>query len=119
MSYVKGQTVLLERVFFQTPLLAEITTIKKNENWFNKGNYHPIKILPLISKVFEKIIYSQILATSSSTWIKCFVDSDRIMVFSMYFSDCCKSTYAGTVTTELLNAYDCLPHDLIIENFEA
>ena len=46
---------------FQDPLkLAETTPIHKKEDPFDKDNYRPISILPLISKVFEKIIYSQV-----------------------------------------------------------
>ena len=39
---------------------AEITSIHKKEEPLNKDNYQPISILLLISKVFEKIIYSQV-----------------------------------------------------------
>ena len=46
---------------FSDPLkLAEITPVHKKEDPFHKDNYQPISILPLISKVFEKIIYSQV-----------------------------------------------------------
>ena len=44
---------------FPNPLkLAEITPIHTEEHQFDKDNYRPISTLPLISKVFEKIIYS-------------------------------------------------------------
>ena len=39
---------------------AEITPIYKKGDPFNKGNYRPISILLLISKVFEKTKYSQV-----------------------------------------------------------
>ena len=45
---------------FPDPLkLAEIKAIHKKEDPFDKDNYRPTSILPLISKVFEKFIYSQ------------------------------------------------------------
>ena len=40
--------------------LAEIAPIHKKEDPFDKDNYRSISILPLISKVFEKNIYSQV-----------------------------------------------------------
>ena len=46
---------------FPDPLkLAEIRPIHKKEDPFDKHNYRSISILPLISKVFEKIMYSQV-----------------------------------------------------------
>ena len=47
---------------FLGPLkLTEITTIHKKEDQFDKDNYRPITILPLISKVFENSqVYSYI-----------------------------------------------------------
>ena len=40
--------------------MAEITPNHKKEDSFDKDSYRAIIILPLIPKVFEKIIYSQV-----------------------------------------------------------
>ena len=40
--------------------LANITPVFKNESRNHKNNYRPVSILPLISKVFEKIINKQL-----------------------------------------------------------
>ena len=46
---------------FPFPLkLAEITTIHKEEGPFDEDNYWSISILTLISKVYEKYIYSHV-----------------------------------------------------------
>ena len=45
--------------FLDPVKLADITPVHKKEDPYDKDNYRPISILPLISKVFEKIIYSQ------------------------------------------------------------
>ena len=40
--------------------LANITPVFKNESRNHKNNYRPVSILPLISKVFEKIMNKQL-----------------------------------------------------------
>ena len=39
---------------------ANITPIFKKDDPLDKGNYRPVSILPLLSKVFEKLIYTQL-----------------------------------------------------------
>ena len=40
--------------------LANVTTVHKKGSQSEKGNYHPVSILPNLSKVFEGCIYKQI-----------------------------------------------------------
>ena len=40
--------------------LADISPIYKKEDSFKKENYRPVSILPHLSKVFERILYTQI-----------------------------------------------------------
>lgn len=40
--------------------LAEVRALFKENNESGKENYRPASVLPLMSKVFEKIIYTQI-----------------------------------------------------------
>ena len=71
--------------------LTEIAPVHKNEDPFDKDNYRPICILPLISKYrkyLKKLYTAKFKATCSSTWIHWFADSDSVMVISMPFSDC-------------------------------
>ena len=39
---------------------ASVTKVFKKDDPLDKGNYRPVSILPLFSKVFEKLIYNQI-----------------------------------------------------------
>ena len=39
---------------------ANITPIFKKDDPLDKSNYRPVSILPLISKVFERLIYNQL-----------------------------------------------------------
>ena len=40
--------------------LTDITTVYKKLDPSDKANYRPVSVLPLFSKVFEKIIYDQL-----------------------------------------------------------
>ena len=40
---------------------ANVTPIFKKDDPLDKENYRPVSILPLLSKVFEKLIYKQII----------------------------------------------------------
>ena len=41
--------------------MADITPAHKKDNKTDKRNYRPVSILPSISKIFERIIYEDIL----------------------------------------------------------
>ena len=40
--------------------LANITPVFKKDDKTDKSNYRPIRILPNLSKIFEKCIYNQL-----------------------------------------------------------
>ena len=40
--------------------IADIVPVFKKDNQNDKTNYRPISLLPLISKIFEKVLYQQI-----------------------------------------------------------
>ena len=41
---------------------AEVATLFKAKDVFNKENYRPLSILPSISKIFERMLYDQMFA---------------------------------------------------------
>ena len=40
--------------------LADIVPVFKKEDQIDKTNYRPVSLLPLILKIFEKVLYQQI-----------------------------------------------------------
>ena len=40
--------------------LARVTPIPKGGDSTNAGNYRPISVLPILSKIFEKVVYKQL-----------------------------------------------------------
>ena len=51
---------LTNNKFPDTPKLSDITPVFRKLDPSDKVNYRPISILPLVSKVFEKIMYDQL-----------------------------------------------------------
>ena len=84
--------------------LANATPVFKNESTNHKNNYRPISILPLISKVFEKIMNKQL---------------------SIYFEEilskfqCGFRKGFGALLTDLSKAFDFMSHDLLIAKLNA
>ena len=94
----------------------------------DKTNYRSIRILPTISKIFERILFNQIQRFSNKflspllcgfrkgystqyslinffqKWLKCLDAPDGIV---------------GTLLMDLSKAYECVNHDLIITKLEA
>ena len=47
---------ILQSTFPDKLKLADIAPLSKNDDVTNKANYRPISMLPIVSKVFEKLI---------------------------------------------------------------
>ena len=108
--------------------MTEITPIHKKEDPFDKDNYRPIiSILPLVSKVFEKIIYSQVYSyfQQSLNPLLCAFRQGHgtqhalFRLLQAWQKKLDDSGYTGTVLMNLSKAHSCQLHDLIIAQFEA
>ena len=107
--------------------LAEISPIyKKNDNMC-KDNYRSVNLLPVISKIFEKIVADQLLlyfdkmlSPFLSAYRKGYSCQHVIMQLTEYWrlaldeGDC-----VGTVAMDLSKAFDSMPHGLLIAKLRA
>ena len=93
----------------------------------DKANYRPVSILPLVSKVFEKIMYDQLYK-----YIVLFLNqllcgfskahSTQHALFRLlqkWQKELDSGGFIGTILIDLSKAYDCLHHDLLIAKLEA
>ena len=107
--------------------LADITPVNKNADVTNKSNYRPISGLPSLSKLFEKIIQSQI-----SVYIEKFlspflcgyrkgynVQHALVTLIEKWRISLDKGGFAGGILMDLSKAFDTLNHDLLIAKLSA
>ena len=99
---------------------ADVTPVFKKDNKTEKSNYRPISILPVLSKVFERIIYDQINSFMENKLSPHFCGFRRkyntqhaLFLLLKNWQTCLdRNGYVGTLLMDLSKAYDCLPHDL-------
>ena len=106
---------------------TNITLVHIKDNPTDKVNYCPVSVLPLLSKIFERVIYNQL-----GEYVDLFLNkllcgfrkahSTQHVLFKLLHSwqkELDNSGFIGTILMDLSKTYDCLPHDLIIAKFEA
>ena len=114
---IKERYKVMENFSFRLATTEEIKAIIRD----------PISVLPLLSKVFERVIYNQ-LGKYMNTFLNKLLcgfrkaHSNQHALFKLlqrWQNELDNSGLVGTILMDLSKAYDCLPHDLIIAKFEA
>ena len=112
---------------FPAPLkLSDITPVFKLD-LSDKANYRLVSILPLESKVFEKIMYDQLYEHIEHFFNQLLcgfrkTHSTQHALFRLlqkWQKELDSGGFIGTILMDLSKAYDCLPHDLLIAKLEA
>ena len=104
--------------------LSDITPVFKKLDPSDKANYRPVSVLPLLSKVFEKIIYDQLyvyLENFLSELLCGFqkAHSTQHALFRLiqkWLAELDSGGYVGTILKDISKADDCLSHELLIAN---
>ena len=107
--------------------LSNIVPVHKKKDATDKTNYRPVSILPLLSKVFEKVMYIQLYDYMENflNQLLCGfrkAHSTQHALFRLIQSwqkELDESGFVGTILMDLSKAYDCLPHDLMVAKLEA
>ena len=106
---------------------ANITPASKQGSRNFKDNHRPISILPVVSKVFEKLMCKQLSNHFDNKFLK-FQCGFRKKFGAQYrlllMIDQCKKAVDdnkvfGAILTDLSKAFDCICHGLLIEKLHA
>ena len=107
--------------------LADIIPSFKKGSLTDKANYRPISLLPVVSKIFERLLANQLNAFLEPSFSKLLCGfrkghSTQHAILNLIRS--WKSTIAdnlkvGAVLIDLSKAFDCLPHDLLLAKLSA
>jgi len=117
----------IETGFFPDSLkLANVTPVFKKEDPLDKSNYRPVSILPLLSKMYERVIYNQ-LSDYGDTFLNNILCGFRkahstqhalFKLLQSWQTVLDNGGFVGTILMDLSKAYDCIPHDLLIAKLE-
>ena len=101
---------------------SDVPPVFKKKNPLSKENYRPVSVLPIISKVFEKLMQNQI-----NLHVKSFLSpylggykkgfGSQHALFSLkerWRKSLDNKGYGGAVLKNLSKAFDTLNHDLLI-----
>ena len=107
--------------------MAGVIPILKKDDAFEKVNYRPVSLLPSLSKLYEKLIYQQLntFFENKLSPILCGFRSRYstqhvlLNLINKWNSCLDNSGVVGTILMDLSNAFDCLPHEIILVKLHA
>ena len=119
--------VLIKGTFPSVLEDGDITPVFKKEYRGSKENYRPVSILPVNSKIFEKLSCNQItsfmdqfLSKYQCGFRKGFNAQHCLLAMLEKWKKAVDTKKVfGALLTDLSKAFDCLPHDLIIAKLNA
>ena len=106
---------------------AQVTPIFKKDDPFVPKNYRPVSILPSLSKIYEGLFGNQLTAHFDKifhTYLAAFRTSygcqtTLLRIVEDWKEALDKNMFVGAILMDLSKAFDCLPHDLIIQKLRA
>ena len=107
--------------------VADVSPIFKKDDPQKSKNYRPVSVLPVVSKVFERLLYKQMslhveeyLSPYLCGYRKGFSTQQALLsLLERWKNVLDKKGYGGAVLMDLSKAFDTLNHDLLIAKLHA
>ena len=114
-------TTLNTSVFPDQLKIAEVKPLHKKNSLHDKGNYRPVSILPIFSKIFERAMNKQVtdyFGHHFNIYLSAFrpgygCSTTLLKVIEDWKQALDENKYIAAILIDLSKAFDCLPHDLL------
>ena len=115
------------QVSWQTEIDRHITPVFKKINPWDKANYRPVKVLPLIFKIYEKLLHKQINNHIENISSPCLCGYRKgystqhalICLIETWKEILDEKGFCGKVLMDLSIAFDTIKHELLIAKLHA
>ena len=105
---------------------GQITPLYKKESVLDKKNFRPVTVLPVFGKVFERLIHMQmtehfepIFHISVFAYRKFHGCPSALLTLTEHWKEeLDKRNTIAVIAIDLSKAFDCLPHELILEKLK-
>ena len=119
--------IVTGRKFSSQLKLADITPLHKKLETIKKENYRPVSLLPVVSKLFERIMQKQMIAYIEKIlspylcgYRKRFNAQYALLAMIEKWKKCLDGNgFAGAILMDLSKAFDTINHELLIAKLEA
>ena len=118
---------ILQNTFPSNMKKANITPLHKKKDKLNKDNYRSVNLLPILSKVLERILYKQIYEHMTKLFHK-YLSGFRkgygcqdilVRMIEDWRQSLDQDEIIGVVAIDLSKAFDCMPHGLLLAKLSA